>query len=80
MLRCYQQDLGWIKIITCNPTVTYTSKWWAISCILTTTKPDLMYVVCLVSKFTGNATELHAQAVKRVLTYVPVTLNFKPFH
>ena len=34
---------------------------------LTATRLDLMYVVCLISRFMSNPTELHLQATKRVL-------------
>ena len=42
---------------------------------LTVTKPDLTYVVCLISRFMSNPTELHMQAAKRVLRYLKGTVN-----
>jgi len=43
---------------------------------LTVTRPDLMFVVCLASRFMADPTELHMQIVKRVLRYVKGTLEF----
>jgi len=37
---------------------------------LTATKPNLMYVVCLINRLMTNPTELHLQAAKRVLRYL----------
>lgn len=37
---------------------------------LTATRPDLMYVVSLVSRFMESPTEEHLQAIKRILRYV----------
>ncbi|XP_031285747.1 uncharacterized protein LOC116144434 [Pistacia vera] len=37
---------------------------------LTTTRPDLMFVVSLISRFMESPTELHFQAAKRVLRYL----------
>lgn len=47
---------------------------------LTVTRPDLMYVVCLASRFMANPTELHSQVVKRVLRYVKGTVNLGIFY
>lgn len=42
---------------------------------LTVTRPDLMFVVGLISRFMENPTELHLQAAKRVLRYVRGTVD-----
>ncbi|PRQ17740.1 putative RNA-directed DNA polymerase [Rosa chinensis] len=42
---------------------------------LTATRPDLMYVVSLISRFMSSPTELHMQAAKRVLRYLKGTIN-----
>ena len=46
---------------------------------LTATRPDLMYVMCLISRFMANPTEMHLQAAKRVLRYLKGTVNFRIF-
>ena len=40
---------------------------------LTATRPDLAFVVSLISRFMERPTELHQQAVKRVLRYIKGT-------
>lgn len=47
---------------------------------LTTTRPDLMYSVSLISIYMTQPTELHLMAAKRVLRYVKGTLNFGVFY
>ncbi|XP_062013804.1 secreted RxLR effector protein 161-like [Rosa rugosa] len=42
---------------------------------LAATRPDLMYVISLISRFMGSPTELHMQAVKRVLRYLKGTVD-----
>ncbi|GMI90543.1 cysteine-rich RLK (RECEPTOR-like protein kinase) 8 [Hibiscus trionum] len=42
---------------------------------LTTTRPDVMYVVGLVSRYMEKPTELHLGAVKRILRYIKGTSN-----
>lgn len=42
---------------------------------LAATRPDLMYVLSLISRFMSCPTELHMQAVKRVLRYLNGTIN-----
>jgi len=42
---------------------------------LTTTRLDLMYVVCLISRFMTNPTEIQLQAAKRVLRYLKGTVD-----
>lgn len=43
---------------------------------LTVTRPDLMYSVSLVSRFMSRPTELHLQAVKRILRYLKGTFDY----
>ena len=47
---------------------------------MTATRPDLMYVVCLLSRFMSTPTELHLQAAKRVLRYLKGTINLGVFY
>ena len=44
---------------------------------LTATRPDLMYVVSLMSRFMASPTELHLQAAKRVLRYLKGTIDLR---
>ncbi|CAN6718772.1 unnamed protein product [Malus baccata var. baccata] len=43
---------------------------------LTTTRPDIMYVACLLSRFMHCPTNKHLGTAKRVLRYVQGTLDF----
>ncbi|KAB2610040.1 hypothetical protein D8674_018072 [Pyrus ussuriensis x Pyrus communis] len=43
---------------------------------LTATRPDMMYVISLISRFMERPTELHLKAAKRVLRYLKGTVNF----
>lgn len=43
---------------------------------ITTTRPDLQFVVSLMSRFMAKPTELHLQAAKRVLRYLKGTMDF----
>jgi len=43
---------------------------------LTTTRPDIMYVVSLVSRFMETSKETHWQAAKRILRYVNGTKEY----
>lgn len=43
---------------------------------LTATRPDLMYVVCLTSRYMEKPTEVHLQAAKRIMRYLRGTVNF----
>ncbi|XP_059068180.1 secreted RxLR effector protein 161-like [Cryptomeria japonica] len=43
---------------------------------LTTTRPDIIYVVSLISRFMRDLHESHWRAVKRILRYVSGTHNF----
>ncbi|GJT03883.1 retrovirus-related pol polyprotein from transposon TNT 1-94 [Tanacetum coccineum] len=43
---------------------------------LTSTRPDLMYGVSLVSRYMNRPTELHLQAIKRILRYIKGTLEY----
>lgn len=47
---------------------------------LTTTRPDLAFVVSLISRFMEKPTELHQQAVKRVLRYIKGTADLGIFY
>ena len=47
---------------------------------ITTTRPDLMYVVCLLSRYMANPTDLHMQAAKRVLRYLKGTVELGVFY
>ncbi|KAL6321590.1 hypothetical protein AAG906_024591 [Vitis piasezkii] len=47
---------------------------------LTATRPDLMYVVCLISRFMASPTEMHLQAAKRVLRYLKGTVDLGVFY
>jgi hypothetical protein len=47
---------------------------------LTATRPDLMYVVCLISRFMANPIEIHLQAAKRVLRYLKGTMDLGIFY
>lgn len=43
---------------------------------ITATRPDLMFVVSLISRFMSKPTEMHVQAAKRVLRYLKGTVNY----
>lgn len=47
---------------------------------ITATRPDLMYVVSLISRFMASPTELHLQAAKRVLRYLKGTVDLGVFY
>ena len=47
---------------------------------LTATRPDMMFVVSLISRYMENPTELHLQAAKRVLRYLQGTTEFGIFY
>ncbi|XP_040989961.1 secreted RxLR effector protein 161-like [Juglans microcarpa x Juglans regia] len=47
---------------------------------LTATRPDLMYVVSLISRFMASPIELHLQATKRVLRYLKGTVDLGVFY
>lgn len=42
---------------------------------LTATRPDLMFAVCLISRYMEKPIELHLQAAKRILRYVKGTVE-----
>lgn len=44
---------------------------------LTTTRPDIMYVMSLISRFMQDPHESHWQAAKRIMRYVSGTQNFR---
>ncbi|RVW19213.1 Retrovirus-related Pol polyprotein from transposon TNT 1-94 [Vitis vinifera] len=47
---------------------------------LIATRPDMMFVVSLISRYMENPTELHLQAAKRVLRYLKGTTEFGIFY
>ena len=47
---------------------------------LTTTRPDIMYSVSLISIYRSKPTELHLQAAKRILRYLKGTPSYGIFY
>ena len=47
---------------------------------LTTTRPDIMFSVSLISRYMSKPTELHLQAAKRILRYLNGTTNHGIFY
>lgn len=47
---------------------------------LTATRPDMMFVVSLISRYMARPTELHMQAAKRALRYLKGTVNLGIFY
>jgi hypothetical protein len=47
---------------------------------MTTTRPDLTYAVSLISRFMEAPTELHHQAVRKILRYLKGTLDYGLFY
>jgi len=47
---------------------------------LTATRPDMMFVVSLISRYMENPTELHLQATKRVMRYLKGTTGLGIFY
>jgi hypothetical protein len=47
---------------------------------LTATRPDIMYAVCLISRYMEKPTELHLKAAKRVFRYLKGTADFGIFY
>jgi hypothetical protein len=43
---------------------------------LTTTRPDIMFIVSLISRYMSKLTELHLQAAKRTLRYLKGTVSY----
>lgn len=43
---------------------------------LTATRPGLMFVVSLISRFMANPTELHFAAAKRIMRYLKTTMEY----
>ncbi|XP_075489673.1 secreted RxLR effector protein 161-like [Primulina tabacum] len=43
---------------------------------LTTTRPDIMFVTCLISRYMAKPKEIHLQAAKRVLRYLKRTMDY----
>lgn len=44
---------------------------------LTTTRPDMMFIVSLISRYMSKPTELHLQVAKRALRYLKGTINYR---
>lgn len=47
---------------------------------MTVTRPDIMYSVCLISRFMSNPMETHMLAAKRILRYIQATVDFGIFY
>jgi hypothetical protein len=47
---------------------------------LTATRPDLMFIVSLISRYMESPTESHLLAAKRILRYIKGTTNFGIFY
>ena len=47
---------------------------------LTATRPDMMFVVSLISRYMENPTEMHLQVAKRALRYLKGTNDFEIFY
>ena len=47
---------------------------------LTTTRPDITFIVSLISRYMEHPTEMHLQATKRVLRYIKGTISFGVFY
>jgi hypothetical protein len=47
---------------------------------LTATRPDLMFIVSLISRYMESPTERHLLAAKRILRYIKGTTNFGIFY
>ena len=45
-------------------------------CYLTCTRPDILYVVRLVSRYMDNPKIIHFKAAKRIFCYIKGTINF----
>ena len=43
---------------------------------LTATRPDIMFVTCLISRYMAKPMEIHLQAAKRALQYLKGTVNY----
>ena len=43
---------------------------------LTATRPDIMFVTCLISRYMEKPMEIHLQAAKRALRYLKGTVNY----
>lgn len=63
-----------------NADATYYKQIMGSLMYLTTTRPNLMFVVSLISRFMAQPTKLHFQATKRVLRYLKGTTSFGIFY
>jgi hypothetical protein len=43
---------------------------------LTTMRPDMVFVTCLISRYMAKPMEIHLQAAKRALRYLKGTVNY----
>jgi len=43
---------------------------------LTTTRPDMMFITCLISRYMAKPMDIHLQAAKRALRYLKGTINY----
>jgi hypothetical protein len=50
-------------------------KQWAVSCAMTSTRPDICHAVGLVSRYQSNPRKTHWKAVKRIFRYLQGTKN-----
>ncbi|GKD91131.1 hypothetical protein Tco_1366638 [Tanacetum coccineum] len=46
-----------------------------VECILTASRPDLVFVVCMCARYQANPTKNHFEAIKRVFRYLKGTIN-----
>lgn len=65
------KDEGGVKVNKTNYKQTVGSLMY-----LTATRPDMMFVVSLISQYIDNPSELHFQVAKRVLRYLKGTIEF----
>ncbi|KAK6144980.1 hypothetical protein DH2020_021800 [Rehmannia glutinosa] len=69
------KDEGGVKVDT-----TYYKQIVGSPMYITATRPDLMFVVSLISRYMENPTELHLHVAKRVLRYFKGTTGFGIFY
>ena len=69
------KDEGGVKVVK-----TYYKQVVGSLMYLTAIRPDLMFVVSIISRYMENPTELHLHAAKRVLWYLRRTIDFRIFY
>ena len=47
---------------------------------ITSSRPDIMFSVCLYARYQSNPKESHLKAVKRILRYINNTVNYGLFY